>query len=502
MKILSTKQIRQADQFTIQNEPILSVDLMERAAGQLFSAFIEIFPEPQAVAIFAGPGNNGGDGIALARMLADNLYPVQLYIVSLGNPLSTDAQVNLDRLPPYAWLSVEWMESEESWPQFDDQVIIVDALFGSGLTRPLGGEAAKLITYLNFLPNRRLAIDIPSGLFGEENNDNPGEAIFRADHTLTLHCPKMALFMPEHEEYVGQWRVLDIGLMQPFIDAQTAIAHLADADYIRANLRQRRKFDHKGSFGHALMIGGSAGKTGAAILAAKACLRSGAGLVTCHTHQAAVGAFNASVPEIMLSADPDLSVCSVLPDLRMYQAIGIGPGLGTGSKQAALLVELLEKSPVPLVLDADALNILASMPDWGKLLPDLTILTPHPGEFHRLFGKDRNQETRLKRMTSLAQDLNIIILLKGAHTAIALPDGQLWLNNTGNPGMATAGSGDVLTGIILSLLAQGYSPEFAAVAGVYLHGLAGDLAAEEIGQVALIASDIIDFLGRAFLKVH
>lgn len=501
MKILETKHIREADQYTIQHEPVRSVDLMERAANQLYLAFESSFPPSVGVSVFAGSGNNGGDGIALARKLAENNHPVHLWVYADKDSLSPDSRIQADRLPDLAWLEVSFASESEIHPLIPEDHVVIDALFGSGLNRPPEGRIAELIRYLNQLPNTRVAVDIPSGLFGEDNQNNPLDIVFRADLTWSLHCPKLSMLVPDYQDFVGEWTVLDIGLDRGFVDRLPAAAFLLTPDSLTGRIRKRQKFAHKGDFGHALLIGGSTGKSGAILLAAHACLRSGAGLVTCHTHRMALPGFLAHLPEIMLSPDPDPDNCTELPPLEGYHAVAAGPGLGTGPSQELLIRSLLDTGRQKLVLDADALNVLARHPEWLADLPEYSILTPHPGEFRRLFGSDPNPYERIRRLKNLADQYRIIIVLKGAHTAIALPGGKLWFNTTGNPGMATAGSGDVLTGIVLSLLAQGMDPSEAALTAVYVHGRAGDLAAAHTGEMAVMASDLIHKLGVAFNEI-
>lgn len=501
MKILDTEQVRKADAYTIKNEPVRSVDLMERAAIQLFHELTCLYPNPRKIVVYAGPGNNGGDGIALSRMLAENNYPVVLNILELGNGLSTDAEENLRRLPDLAWLNTYMIKEDEELYLPDAECIIIDALFGSGLTRPLTGLPAQLVQHINAFPNDLLAIDIPSGLFGDDNSDNPMTAVIRAKTTLSLHCPKLAFMMPENAPYVGAWKVLPIGLDDDFVESLPGSGYVIDSDKVSSIIKKRNKFDHKGHFGHALLLAGSAGKMGAATLAAKASLRTGLGLLTCHVPAIGFSVLQSLVPEAMLSLDYDKNECSLIPDLSPYSAVGTGPGIGTGLKQFSLIENLLEKNTGSLVLDADALNILATNPDLITKIPPKTILTPHPGEFKRLFGDDENHYIRLQRLKEICMKQNLIVVLKGAHTAIVLPDQEIWFNNNGNPGMATAGSGDVLSGIILSLLAQGYAPENAAILAVFLHGAAGDLAAQSKGKESLLASDIINNIGQAFIEI-
>lgn len=462
MKILSIDKIREADQYTIQNEPISSADLMERAAGQVFEWLMKRINKENKVKIFCGNGNNGGDGQVVARRLSKVGVPNQVFM-----------------LPD--------LHSALDFPTFDDNEIIIDALFGSGLNRPVEGVAAELINYLNQQKAIRVSIDIASGLFADR--PSPNVAIFRPDYTLTFQQPKLAFLMPENDPFVGQLEVLDINLHPKYLLEVTTNNLLVDKEMIQPIIHHRTKYSHKGTYGHPLLIAGSEGKTGAAILGAKSCLRTGVGLLSVKLPQSAWTPLQVSVPEAMIHVDYKLDA---------FNAIGVGPGLGTDDDAQRMVYRLIQEAQVPMVMDADALNILAENKTWLSFLPAKTILTPHPKEFERLFGKTSDSFERLDLLREMAVKYNIIIVLKGANTATAMPDGTVFFNSTGNPGMATAGSGDVLTGILLSLLAQRYPPEEAAVLGVYLHGLAGDLAADSIGQEAMIASDITENIGRAF----
>lgn len=465
MKILNVEKIREADRYTIEHEPISSADLMERAAGQVFEWLLKHINKGVEVHIFCGMGNNGGDGRVVARRLKDVGVAAYAYVINE-------------------------IKSKEDFPAIAETDIIVDALFGSGLNRPIEGVTAELIDYLNQQHAVRISIDIASGLFAD--TPSPKAAIFKPDYTLTFQMPKLAFLMPENDPYVGQLEVLDIRLHPKYL-LEVATSHfLVDQAMIQPILHHRTKYSHKGTYGHALLVAGSEGKTGAAILGAKACLRTGAGLLSVLLPPSAWTPLQASLPEAMIHTDDKLDA---------FNAIGIGPGLGKDDDAQRMVRHLIQDAQVPLVMDADALNILGENKTWLSFLPAKTILTPHPKEFERMFGKTSNSFERLELLREKAVQLGIIIVLKGAHTAMAMPNGTVFFNSTGNPGMATAGSGDMLTGMILSLLAQRYTPEEAAVLGVYLHGLAGDLAASEIGQEALIASDITAHIGNAYLSL-
>jgi NAD(P)H-hydrate epimerase len=386
-------------------------------------------------------------------------------------------------------------------PEINGSDIVIDALFGSGLSKPLTGLSANIVKHINRSEATVIAIDIPSGLYGEKNGYDTPEAIIQADYTLTFGLPKLSFFFAENEQFVGKWHVLNIHLMHEAIDQQESRYWLTELSDIASTIPVRKKFSHKGYFGHALLMAGSYGRMGAAILAAKACLRSGAGLLTTHIVSKGYEIMQTAVPEAMVTIDPATEELSCLPDLSKFTAIGIGPGIGVSDPAGFALYQLLKNAQVPLILDADAINLLAAHTDWLGLIPENTMLTPHPGEFDRLTGLSKNGYERHLKQIEFSIKHKVIVVLKGAYTSVTAPSGSCQFNSTGNPGMATAGSGDVLTGIILSLLAQGYNPVNAALTGVYLHGLAGDLACEQTGEEALIASDIINYLGKSFKKI-
>jgi NAD(P)H-hydrate epimerase len=487
MKILSTEQIRQADQYTIQNEPISSVDLMERAATQVYDWMMQHINKENKILIFCGMGNNGGDGLVVARLLYGNGVVPEVFMVRYSEKMSPDCEVNYQRLKNETAVPVADIRSEAGFPKVSEGDLIVDAMFGSGLNRPIEGTASELIRYLNQRPAIRVAIDIASGLFAD--SPSPSSSIFYPDYTLTFQVPKLAFLMPENDLFVGKLEILDIKLHPKFLLEVNTSNFLVNNELIKPIIHFRPKYSHKGTYGHALLIAGSEGKTGAAILGAKSCLRTGVGLLSVKLPPSAWTPLQTALPEAMIQVDDKLDG---------FSAIGIGPGLSKDEDAQRKVHRLILDAPVPLVMDADALNILSENKTWLSFLPAKTILTPHPKEFERLFGKASTSFERLELQREMAIKHNIIIVLKGAYTATAMPNGTVFFNSTGNPGMATAGSGDVLTGMILSLLAQRYSPEEAAVLGVYLHGLAGDFAAKASSQESMIASDITENIGKAY----
>jgi NAD(P)H-hydrate epimerase len=502
MKLFRCDQIKQIDEYTIKEEPIPSIGLMERAAGQVLSWFLPRFERSRRIFVFVGPGNNGGDGLALARLLESNRYETNVYYVAFTEKTSEDWKINFARLKSDTKVLFNYLNSSDQFPVISSGDIIIDAVFGSGLTRMAEGLAGDVIKCINHSEATVISIDTPSGMFGEDNTKNNYDTIISADYTLSFQFPKIAFMFAENARYLGEWTVLPIRLSEKAIKNTISSFFLSEKTDVVPLLKKRNKFDHKGTFGHGLLFAGSYGKMGAAVLGAGAALRSGIGLVTCHIPSCGTTIVQSSLPEAMVESDKNEMCLSEIGNTDSYSAVGIGPGIGTRPESQKALNKLLTECRKPLVIDADALNIISLNKEWFSLIPAGAILTPHPGEFERLSGKTGNSFLRLKRQIELSEKLKCIIVLKGAHTSITTPEGNVFFNNTGNPGMATAGSGDVLTGMLLSLLAQGYSPENAAVLGVYLHGLAGDIAAEESCYESIIASDIIKSLGKAFNRIR
>lgn len=502
-KIFSVEQIRKADQYTIENEPISSLDLMERAANECVIWLKQKALKNQKFSLFAGPGNNGGDGLVIARLLSQSGYSVELFIVDVSGKYSKDFQINHSRAKEVEGLEmVEWDEFPQDTPVISPDSIIIDALFGSGLSKSLRGFPKKVIDFLNDFPNVKIAIDIPSGLFADQALDSNKESVFHADYTLSFQFPKMAFLFPENETYVGQWHLLDIGLSPAYIEQTPADHYYLNHSFIASLLKPRSKFAHKGSFGHLLLIAGDHSKMGAGLLASKAALRAGTGLVTLHHPKSSASSFLAAAPEVMSSLDNDEEAFSSLPDLNKYSNVAIGPGLGIRKQTAKALKLLLQEVSSPMVFDADALNILSENKTWLNFIPKHSIFTPHIKELERLVGKFRNHFELIEKAKAFAKKYQVYLVIKGAHTMIVTPTGHVYFNSTGNPGMATGGSGDVLTGVIGGLIAQSYSPLEACLMAVYLHGLAGDMAAEELGFESLISSDIILYLSKAFKSLY
>ena len=503
MKILTCTQIRELDKYTIEHEPIKSIDLMERAAKALTRGITEVWGSDTDVVVFAGPGNNGGDALAVARMMTEQGYNVRAYLFNIGNKLSADCTINRERIKQCKSLKgfVE-VTDEFDPPVLTEKTLVVDGLFGSGLNKPLAGGFASLVKYINQSQCQVASIDVPSGLMAEDNSYNAKQNIICADYTFTLQQRKLAFLFAENQQFIGKLRVLDIRLSAEglaLVDAQFTIAEEHD---IRSLMKPRDDFWHKGQAGNALLVAGSYGMAGAAVLATRACLRSGVGKVTVHVPQRNNDIMQISVPEAIVSHDADEYLFTEAVPSDHFDAMGIGPGLGTDESTAIALISQIRRTQVPIVADADALNILASHRAWLQQLPVGTILTPHPLEFERVAGNRFNGSyERLTKAMEMAKSLQIYIILKGHFSALCMPDGNVVFNPTGNAGMATAGSGDVLTGIITALLARGYNQKEACMIGMYVHGLAGDIAASELGMESVTASDIVNRLPKAFRKL-
>lgn len=505
IKILSAPQIRAIDASTIEHESISSIELMERASLAFAEAFAKEVPRGGVIAVVAGAGNNGGDAFAIARILLDKAYRVKVYLVkSIGGELSPDCSANAWRWRNLPGAYFREICSEADLPSIDFGDVVVDGLFGSGLNRPLSGLYEATVKAMNKCCLPIYSVDIPSGLFVGDNCERQGGAVVRSKKTFSFQFPKLAFLLPENGDYVPEFEILDIGLSAKAIEeAETDCFFLQKAD-VRKMLHTRARFSHKGTFGHAYLVAGQIGKMGAAVIASKACLRVGVGLLTVHCPRSGVDILQIAVPEAMVDADRDENEITGLSHLQPKHTVGVGPGIGKGEQSRKMFEQLLRTVRKPMVVDADALNLLSEYRELIALLPQNSILTPHPTEFERLAGqKFDSGYQRLRYARKLSKQWGVVVVLKGAYTAVVLPDGRVYFNSTGNPGMATAGSGDCLTGILTGLLAQGYSSEESSLIGVYVHGLAGDLALERVFSMeSLLASDIAGSLGIAFAKIR
>lgn len=497
MKIFTAEQIKKWDAFTIAHEPITSVNLMERAAGACFKWLLGKNFGLHHFRIFCGKGNNGGDGLALARLLTGHGCRASVYILELGNIGSPDFQTNLERLRSCS-SDIHFIRSAEFFPEIGETDMVVDALFGTGLHSPPEGISRELVEHINRCKAPIVSIDMPSGLYADKTSK--GNMVVRATITLSFQNHKLAFLLPENEACCGEVHLLHIGLHKDFEATEPAAFEFADHAFIHPLYKPRAVFTHKGTCGHAALICGSYGMMGAAVLSARGCLRSGVGKLTSFVPACGYDIMQISVPEAMCIAGGE-KYLSGSPDIENYDATGIGPGMGMHPTYATLLKDFFQKTNKPVVIDADALNVMAANKSLLPFIPASSILTPHPKEFERLFGKTADDFERLQRALQKSEEHNIYILLKGHYSFLSTPQRKGYFNSSGNPGMATAGSGDVLTGILTGLLAQGYTPADAALLGMYLHGLAGDIAVQKMSPEAMLASDITEHLGEAFRMI-
>jgi len=497
MKILSAHQRREADAVTIQNESISSVDLMERASTACVGWIIQNCTAESEFQVFCGTGNNGGDGLAIARLLSNANFRVTVSVIRFSETVTDDFKINLERLRKLPIEIKEYTLADSI--DVKDDCIIIDALLGSGLSKPLEGQLKQLVEAINASNVFVISIDVPSGLFIDDIN-NKKQVSIHANISLTFQTPPLSFFAEENRLRVGNWNLLDIGLSAGFLEKAESSYHYLEPQQITEIVQVREKYSHKGSYGHAVLFAGTKTKGGAAILSALAAMRSGLGLLTMGIPNSLLVPMQVRCPEAMtlLLGEEDLAD---VPPIDSYNSIGIGPGIGVSKSTANFLKTLTQNAQAPILFDADALNILSNNKTWLGFIPANSIFTPHVGEFKRLILNSDNSFDRLQAQIEFSKKFQCIVILKGPNSQISLPDGRVYFNSTGNPGMATAGSGDVLSGLITGLLARRYHPMYAAILGVYLHGLAGDIAAEKFGEEAMKAGDIIEEIPSAFKKL-
>lgn len=502
MKIFNAQALQSLDRATCETQGIDSIQLMERAAEAISYEIISRFLPSQRIVVIAGPGNNGGDALAVARMLMEQGYKrVEVFLFNVSGKLSHDCDEERKKLIVIEGVDFTEVRREFTPPYLDSNDVVVDGLFGSGLRMPLKGGFKSVAQRINESGAYVISIDVPSGLFGEWNSGSVRRDMVHANLTLAMQLPRLAFFFEENAEVVGEWKLLDIDLDRDKMRELPSDFMLLEPRNIRPLLRPRNPFSAKRDYGSALLMAGSMGMMGAAILAARGAIKSGAGLVTVHSASCGMPVVQTAVPEAMFEPDRREHFITDMTPHHTHQAIAVGPGIGTRDETVSALEALVKTANAPLVLDADALNCIAKRPAILSMLPAATIITPHAGEFDRIFGENQSSEQRLTRAIEAAKRYNIIIVLKGHFTAIARPTGRVFFNSTGNAGMATAGSGDVLTGVIAAFLAQGYKPEHASLLGVFFHGIAGDMAAREKGELGMVASDIAERVGMAVKDV-
>lgn len=503
MQILNKEELKFADEYTIQHEPISSLELMERAARACVMNIINKVDNNTSVFVFCGKGNNGGDGFAIARMLLERSYNCTAILVNYTPTFSEDCKTNYERLKELKTEAIVEINSESELEKikFTSEDVIVDAMLGTGLNKPLEGLLKDVVEFVNKNFLKIISIDCPTGLY-IDNSNSPDDTIILSTNTLTFQYPKLAFLMAQNKWYVPKFEVLNIGLHPHLTHLLKAKQFYIEKNDIKQLVTKRHKFSHKGNFGCALILAGNQTMRGAVSISAMACLRSGAGLLTVHSVSKAIDSLMNHLPEAMCSIDANSEFICELPDLKKYTVIAIGPGIGTEQETADVLKKLLNYASCSLVIDADALNILSENKTWLSFLPPETILTPHPKEFDRLTEEHSSDLERYATAKHFAIKHKVIVVLKGSYTSICMPDGSSYFNSSGNSGLAKGGSGDALTGIITGLLARGYTAPKAALIGVYVHGYAADLATKKLSKESLLASDVIDKLGKAFLKLE
>ena len=500
MKILSKEQVYEADKATVEAEGIPSINLMERAGGYAFEYLHQrLQGQPVPVTVFCGIGNNGGDGLVIARNLIEHNYSVTIYVVNYSDKRSKDFLKALETLKSKTKNWPKVLKSAKDLPEISREELVVDCIFGIGLNRPAAGWVQELFQKINRSGAYVLSIDVPSGMAVDQILSEA--EVVHPTVVLSFQTPKLVFFLPHSGKYINNWDVLDIGLDRNYLNSVKTKAQLIDKTEARQMYRPRQKFSHKGTYGHALIVAGSYGKMGAAVLSSKACLHAGAGLTTVYTTRQGLPILQTALPEVMVVTDRHDG--TYLEELKFDlepDVIGIGPGLGTEKATQEAFKVFLKSNKTPLVIDADALNMLAKDRELLKLLPKYSVLTPHPKELERLIGAWNDDFEKLEKAEAFSAEYNCVLVCKDAHT-IVIFEGNYYVNNTGNPGMATGGSGDVLTGVIAGLIAQGYDPLTASIFGTYLHGKAGDLAVNHTAYEALTAGAIIEFLGAAILDL-
>ena len=498
MKVLSAQQLYKADQITIESGGITADELMERAATLCFQwIHNRLQGNSVAIQLFCGTGNNGGDGLVIARHLKQHGYHVNTYIINCSNKRSEAFLTNYERLKEIGvW--PEMITCKSDFPEVSENDMIIDAIFGLGLSRSPEGVIKEAIQFINRSNAYVLSIDFPSGLFSDMAiTDN--DAVIKAYHTLTFQTPKLAFLLPDNQEFVGSWDTVDIGLDSAYLNSIETSIYLTYNEDVQPLYKFRDNFSHKGNFGHSLIVGGSFGKMGAVSLASRAALTIGSGLVTAYIPKCGYQALQTALPEVMVEVDAENELEFFNSKIKAT-TVGVGIGMGTSTKTADGLKQFLQKNKLPLVVDADAINLLSKNKSLLKLLPENSVLTPHPKEFERLAGKWKNDYDKLDKLKAISKKYKLIVVLKGAYTVI-VDQGKLFFNSTGNPALATAGSGDVLTGIITGLIAQHYTPINAAILGVYLHGKTAELAMKSMVYETFTASHCIEYLSDAFIDL-
>lgn len=502
MKIFTTENIRNIDRITIEEEGISSMELIHRVAEGVVNEILSRWNPSKPTMVFAGAGNNGADALIVAKLLIEAGFRPHVVLINVeGNSLSRDCRECRDELLRMGNVDMTEIVHQANIPTLTPDHLVIDGLFGTGLRRPLEGGYMAMARYINESGATVVSIDVPSGLFGDWNTGVLARNVVHADLTVTVQFPRLAFFMADNAPLIGEWKTIDIGLSRRAAEQTPTKFYLIEREDVRRVLKRRPQFSSKADFGHALLFAGCYGMMGAAVLAARGALRAGVGKLSVHSPRCGFGVLQTAVPEALFLPDPTENVISDMTPRVNYTALGVGPGIGTNDSTRGALETLIKSIKRPMVLDADALNIIARNQALIDHISPGSILTPHTAEFDRIFGSQASAEKRLLKALEVSHNYKLIIVLKGHFSATVRPDGKVFFNSTGSPAMATAGSGDVLTGIITSLMAQGYKSEIAATAGVYIHGLAGDIAAGKMGEYGTTAADIAAATGKAIKMI-
>ena len=502
MKIFDNSTIKAIDRATIEIDNVTSIELVERAAEAIVCEIISRWRANKKVSIFAGPGNNGADALAVARLLIEQGYNPEIYLFNIGgNSLSNECKVCRDKLIEMGNANLMEVTDNFTLPALSSSYLVIDGLYGSGLNRSISGGFMSLVRYINESKATIISIDVPSGLMGDWNSNPINRNIIHANYTFAIQFPRLAFLLRDNAELVGEWKVLDIGLNTEAIRKSPSTYFLVEKSEIRQAIRNRDMFASKADCGSALIVAGSYGMVGAAVLCANAASRSGAGKISVYSPRCSYNIIQTSAPEVLFIPDRHDIIPTDINLSHSYNAIAIGPGIGTHELTIQGLEKFLNNTSQPVILDADALNCIALRPSLLNYIPANSIITPHAGEFDRLFGQCKSDEERLKKAIERAKRYNIIIVLKGRYTAVIRHDGHIYFNTSGNASLATAGSGDTLTGLMVGFLAQGYAPEIASLIAVYIHGVAGEISSEEHGILGVKAGDIANNIGRAIKQI-
>jgi len=503
MKLFTLEDILGIERQTLTQENTKFHDLVERVGNAAANEIASHWRPSVRTVIFAGPGNDGAYALMTASSLLERGYVPHIYLFNIGgNSLNDECRRCRDILrAKYSSDVLEEVVTKFNIPELGVSDLVIDGLFGPELRQPLTGGFMSLVRYINESGATVVSLDMPSGMCGDWNHNVSARNVVKADVTLALQYPRLPFFFADFAGLAGQWRVLDIGYSREAAENRQSSFYLIEDDEVRSLLKPREPFSNKSDYGSACLVAGSYGMVGASVLACMGALRAGAGKVTVYGPQCSFSVVQTAAPEAMFMSDKSHHEISdiTLPDT--FSAIGVGPGIGTSEATVDALDSFIKRYRSPLVLDADALNCIALRPALLNHIPVLSVITPHAGEFDRLFGKQSSHEARLLKAVEVSRKYNLLILLKGHYTTLVRPDGKIYINSSGSPAMATPGSGDVLTGVLTAFMAQGYKPEVAALIAAFVHGRAGELASLRHGQYGVIASDIVNCIGEAIMKI-